>query len=78
MKDVFEDSQVRHRELKVDMPHPLGGTTSVVRSPLRLSETPVEYRLAPPLLGQHTEEVLKDVLGKDGAEIARLKAAGII
>jgi len=74
MKEVFEDPQVRHRQLRVDMPHPSGGTASVVRSPVRLSETPVEYRLAPPTLGQHNEDILKGLLGKSDAEIARLKA----
>jgi len=78
MKEVFEDPQVRHRQLRVDMPHPLGGVAPVVASPMRLSETPVEYRLAPPTLGQHNEEVLRDLLGKSDAEIARLRAAGIV
>jgi formyl-CoA transferase len=78
MKEVFEDPQVQHRELRVDMPHPLGGTASVVRSPLRLSETPVEYRLAPPTLGQHNEEVLKGLLGRSDADLQKLKAAGIV
>jgi formyl-CoA transferase len=78
MKEVFEDPQVQHRKLRVDLPHATGGTASVVRSPLRLSETPVEYRLAPPLLGQHTGEVLKDLLGKSADELQRLKAAGIV
>ncbi len=78
MKEVFEDAQVRHRGLRVDMAHPSGGTASVVRSPLRLSETPVEYRLAPPTLGQHSEEILKGLLGRSDAELAKLKAAGII
>ena len=78
MKEVFEDPQVQHRGLRVDMPHPLGGKASVVRSPLRLSETPVEYRLAPPMLGQHTEEVLKGILGRSDADLQKLKAAGIV
>jgi formyl-CoA transferase len=78
MKEVFEDPQVQHRQLRVDMPHPLGGVAPVVASPLRLSETPVEYRLAPPTLGQHNEEVLKELLGKSAVEFARLKASGIV
>jgi crotonobetainyl-CoA:carnitine CoA-transferase CaiB-like acyl-CoA transferase len=78
MKEVFEDPQVRHRELRVDMPHPSGGTASVVRSPLRLSETPVEYRIAPPTLGQHNEDVLKGLLGRSDADLKRLKDAGIV
>jgi len=78
MKEVFEDPQVLHRQLRVDMPHPLGGTASVVRSPLRLSETPVEYRLAPPTLGQHNEEILKGLLGRSDADLKQLKSAGIV
>ena len=78
MQEVFEDPQVRHRRLRVDMPHPLGGVAPVVRSPLRLSATPVEYRLAPPTLGQHNDEVLKGLLGRGDADLKRLKAAGIV
>jgi len=78
MKEVFEDPQVRHRELRVDMPHPSGGEASVVRSPMRLSGTPVEYRLAPPTLGQHNEEILKGLLGRSDADLQRLKSAGIV
>jgi formyl-CoA transferase len=78
MKEVFENPQVQHRELRVDIPHPSGGTAPVVRSPLRLSETPVDYRLAPPLLGQHNDDVLRGLLGKSAADLQRLKAAGIL
>jgi crotonobetainyl-CoA:carnitine CoA-transferase CaiB-like acyl-CoA transferase len=77
MKEVFDDPQVQHRKLRVDMPHPLG-VAPVVASPMRLSATPVEYRQAPPLLGQHNEEILKGLLGKSAAEIAALKAGGIV
>jgi crotonobetainyl-CoA:carnitine CoA-transferase CaiB-like acyl-CoA transferase len=49
----------------------------LVASPMRFSETPVEYRLAPPALGQHTDEVLRGI-GKSDAEIARLRAEGVI
>jgi len=78
MKEVFEDPQVLHRKLRVDIPHPSGGKAAVVRSPLRLSETPVEYRLAPPTLGQHNQEVFQGLLGRSDADFAKLKAAGII
>ncbi|HTN28413.1 MAG TPA: CaiB/BaiF CoA-transferase family protein [Burkholderiales bacterium] len=78
MKEVFEDPQVKHRGLRIDIPHPSGGTAPVVASPMRLSETPVEYRIAPPLLGQHNEEIFRGLLGKSEAELARLKSAGIV
>jgi len=50
----------------------------LVASPLRLSKTPVEYRLAPPTLGQHNQEVLQGLLGKSQVEIEKLKAGGIV
>jgi crotonobetainyl-CoA:carnitine CoA-transferase CaiB-like acyl-CoA transferase len=50
----------------------------MVASPMRFSDTPLEYRLAPPLLGEHTEEVLRGLLGKSDAEIARLRADGAV
>jgi len=78
MKEVFEDPQVQHRRLRVDMPHPLGGVAPVVASPVRLSATPVEYRLAPPTLGQHNEEVIQGLLGRSAAGLTRLKDTGIV
>jgi crotonobetainyl-CoA:carnitine CoA-transferase CaiB-like acyl-CoA transferase len=78
MREVFEDPQVRHRRLRVDVPHPSGGAAPVVASPMRLSATPVEYRLAPPLLGEHNEAVYKGLLGKSDAELARLRSAGVV
>jgi formyl-CoA transferase len=78
MKEVFEDPQVQHSGLRVDIPHPLGGVAPVVASPMRFSSTPVEYRLAPPLLGQHTREILGGLLGKNEAEMEELRSAKII
>jgi formyl-CoA transferase len=78
MKTVFEDTQVRHRGLRVDIPHPAGVDVPTVASPMRFSETPVEYDRPPPLLGQHTREVLTAVLGKTDAELDALAAAGVI
>ncbi len=54
---VFEDPHVKARGTKITLPHPLGGEIPLVANPIRLSETPIEYRLAPPMLGQHTSEV---------------------
>jgi crotonobetainyl-CoA:carnitine CoA-transferase CaiB-like acyl-CoA transferase len=75
--EVFENEQVRHRGLRVDIPHPQG-TVPTVASPMRFSATPVEYDLAPPMLGQHTREVLNAVLGLSDAEIDALGAQGTI
>ena len=77
-KDVFEDLQVRHRGLKIEIPHPAGVPCPSVASPMRFSGTPVEYGLPPPLLGQHTREVLGDLLGMRREELDRLAAMKII
>ncbi len=78
MQEVFEDPQVRHRQMRVDIPHKLGGIAPVVASPMRFSETPVEYRLAPPMLGEHNAEIYTQLLGKSEAELEKMRAAGTI
>lgn len=77
-REVFEDPQVRHRGLKVEMPHPLSGTLPGIASPMRFSETPVTYETPPPLLGQHTREVLGGILGMRREELDRLAVQKII
>ncbi|HCQ48493.1 MAG TPA: CoA transferase [Achromobacter sp.] len=67
---AFAHPQAQARQLRRDMPHPLGGVAPVTASPLRFSGSPVVYRRAPPLLGEHTEEVLREVLGKSSDAIA--------
>lgn len=71
---VFSDPQVLARDMVWMMPHPTAGEVSLVGSPLKLSETPVSARLHPPLLGEHTEEVLTGVLGYTADHITRLRA----
>ena len=78
LAQVFDDPQVRARGLRVDMPHPLAGSVPQVASPIRLSATPVEYRRPPPLLGEHTRQVLGELLGLDAARIEALSAAKVI
>ncbi|MGC7837871.1 CaiB/BaiF CoA transferase family protein [Pseudomonas wayambapalatensis] len=78
LAQMFQDPQVVARGLKVDVPHPLAGSVPQVASPIRLSETPVEYRRAPPLLGEHTEAVLLDVLGLDAGAVQLLRSAGVL
>jgi crotonobetainyl-CoA:carnitine CoA-transferase CaiB-like acyl-CoA transferase len=75
---VFADPQVRARQMRVDLPHPVAGSVSLVASPLRLSETPVTYRSAPPSLGEQTREVLAERLAMSAADIEKLSAKGII
>ncbi|OFZ99580.1 MAG: CoA-transferase [Betaproteobacteria bacterium RIFCSPLOWO2_02_FULL_62_17] len=78
LDQVFADPQVQYRGMKFELPHPSAGTVPLVASPMRLSETPVQYRRAPPLLGQDTEAVLAKVLGMDDAKIADLRNQKII
>ncbi|PHX38565.1 CoA-transferase [Pseudomonas sp. NZIPFR-PS5] len=75
---VFADPQVQFRGLQVHLPHALGGTVPQVASPIRLSATPVEYLRAPPLLGEHTWEVLTGVLGLLDADVMKLREAGVV
>jgi crotonobetainyl-CoA:carnitine CoA-transferase CaiB-like acyl-CoA transferase len=77
-RQVFEDPQVRHRRLKIEIPHAAGVPCPTVASPMRFSENPVEYKLPPPLLGQHTREVLGGLLGMRREELDQLAALKII
>ena len=76
--EVFADPQVTARGLGIDLPHPLAGTVPGVASPMRLSETPVEYRRPPPCLGEHTREVLSGVLCCSPEEIDELVGQSVI
>jgi crotonobetainyl-CoA:carnitine CoA-transferase CaiB-like acyl-CoA transferase len=79
LPQVFDEPQVQHRHLKVTVPHPLGCEVSLLASPLaHMSASPVERYVAPPTLGQHTDEILHARLGKSAAEIRRLRESGIV
>jgi crotonobetainyl-CoA:carnitine CoA-transferase CaiB-like acyl-CoA transferase len=78
LEQVFQDPQVRHRGMRVEVPHPISGTVPLVASPIRLSATPVEIRAPPPTLGQHTREVLMDLLGMEASEVASLGDKGVV
>jgi len=77
---VFADPQVKARGMVIGMNHAAVGGAEVplVASPLRFSETPVSYRHTPPMVGEHTEAVLRELLGLDEAGIGRLRTAGAI
>ena len=77
-KEVFENEQVIARNIKMEMPHPTAGKVNLVRSPMRLSETPVVEHRPPPLLGEHTHEILQSKLGLTESQIKSLKEQGII
>ena len=78
LEEVFREPQAVARGLKIEIPHPLAGKVALIRSPMRFSETQVEHTVPPPLLGEHTEEILRGVLGRSDAEIARLRADGAV
>jgi crotonobetainyl-CoA:carnitine CoA-transferase CaiB-like acyl-CoA transferase len=78
LAQVFEEPQVKARGVKIELDHAAAGRLPLVASPMRFSGTPLEYRLAPPLLGEHTDEVLQELLGESSAEIARLRTEGVL
>ncbi|MFN8633445.1 MAG: CoA transferase [Chloroflexota bacterium] len=77
LSDVFADPQTDHLELRRTIDHPKAGQISVTGFPWQLSETPPEIRLAPPLLGEHTDEVLGE-LGYGAEQIAQLHESGAV
>jgi len=80
LEQVFADPQVQARGVVVEMPREgaEGGRVKVIANPVRLSETPADYRIAPPTLGEHTDEVLGELLGLDAAAIAGLRERGVV
>jgi len=75
---VFEEAQVKARGVRIELDHAAAGKLPMVASPMRFSGTPIEYHRGPPVLGEHTVEVLGGLLGKSEGEMARLRAAGVI
>jgi len=78
LEQVFADPHVQAREMVVEMAHGSGETVKVIANPVKLSATPPSYRSAPPVLGEHTQGVLTDVLKMSAADIASLKEKGIL
>jgi crotonobetainyl-CoA:carnitine CoA-transferase CaiB-like acyl-CoA transferase len=74
LAQVYQEPQVIARGIRVDIEHPVAGSMPTVASPMRFSQTPIEYKRPPPTLGQHTEEVLRGLLGKSDEDIAALRA----
>jgi crotonobetainyl-CoA:carnitine CoA-transferase CaiB-like acyl-CoA transferase len=77
LSDLFSDRQVRHREMVVDVDHPRAGRIKQTGIPIKLSETPGRIASPPPLLGQHTDNILRG-LGYGAAEIAAMRRGGIV
>ncbi len=78
LEQVFSDPQVQAREMQVALQHEKMGDVPGVGNPIQMGLTPITYRSAPPTLGQHTEEILGEVMGFAGAEIKELVARGIV
>jgi len=78
LTQVFADPQVRHRDMRLDVPHPSGAAVPLVANPIRLSATPPRYDRPPPLLGQHTDEILRERLGMSDERIAELRRTGVV
>jgi crotonobetainyl-CoA:carnitine CoA-transferase CaiB-like acyl-CoA transferase len=75
---VFEEPQVKARGIHLKLDHPVAGKLDSVASPMRFSGTPLSPERAPPVLGQHTDEVLRDLLGKSDAELKKLRDGGVV
>jgi len=75
---VFADPQVLARGMKIEMEHSAGVRLPMIGSPIKMSATPPSYRRAPPTCGEHTDEVLAELLGLGAAEIAGLRDRGIV
>ena len=78
LSEVFADPHVQARGCVVDLPHASGETVKVIANPVRLSGTPADYRVPPPLLGEHSEEVLSDLLGMTAEAVAALRAKKVV
>ena len=78
LAQVFEDPHIRARELHRRVPHLLAETIPTVANPIRFSDAPLDYHLPPPTLGEHTDQVLVDLLGMDPDEVQRLKETGVV
>ncbi|WP_423681095.1 CaiB/BaiF CoA transferase family protein [Undibacterium sp. WLHG33] len=78
LDDVFNDPQVKARGMQITLPHPTAGSVKLVGNPMKLSATPPDYQSPPPLLGQHTDQILKSVLEYDDEQLSQLRQRGII
>jgi crotonobetainyl-CoA:carnitine CoA-transferase CaiB-like acyl-CoA transferase len=77
-QQVFADPQVQYRNLRINMERDDGTLVSAAASPLRLADTPPQYDLPPPSVGQHTDEILQSLLGASADQVSKLRADRII
>jgi crotonobetainyl-CoA:carnitine CoA-transferase CaiB-like acyl-CoA transferase len=78
LDQVFDHPQVKDRGLRMDLPHTASGTVPQVANPIRFSRTAIEYDRGPPMLGEHTDSVLREELGMGADEIAALRSRGVL
>ena len=78
LAQAFAEPQAEARGMKITLPHPVAGEVPLIGSPMKCSGTPVRHELPPPVLGQHSEEVLRGLLGMSAEDVSRLRAAGAI
>jgi len=78
LSEVFADPQVVARNMVLEMAHGSGQTVKVIANPVKLSESPADYRIPPPMLGEHTDSVLAERLGLDAVTLATLREKGVI
>ena len=78
IEEVFQEPQVQARGMQIELPHAVAGKVTLVASPMKFSETPIKHEMPPPALGQHTDEILSQLLKKTSDEIAELKGAGVV
>lgn len=78
LEQVFNDPQIRSRDMKITLPHPVSGTVDLIGSPIKMEKTPVQYRTAPPTLGSATRSVLERHLGLSADRIADLAQSGVL
>lgn len=78
LEEVFAEPQVVHRQMQIELDHPVSGKVSAVANPIRFSETTIEYNKSPPLLGADTDDILQRYLGKNQDEIDVLRRKGVI
>jgi len=78
MDEVFQNPQVLHRDMLVEVNHPKAGKIKLVGIPVKYSEGTATIRRPPPLLGEHTREILGEILNYDDGRIEELKSSGVI
>jgi crotonobetainyl-CoA:carnitine CoA-transferase CaiB-like acyl-CoA transferase len=78
LNEVYADPQIQHRGLRIEVPHPRAGKVPLTANPIKFSRTPITYDRAPPLVGEHADEVLQGILGMSAAQVAALRNRKIV